>query len=156
MISDVSRSRLALWSFARESGGSAGHVAAKAAGVSLPSARWIRRWLQWSRHRSTSRGTGKAPDAQSNYNGDTVIDTFDFTFISFGFLATGESCSPSFNGPAPRTRVSLKDLRRAGFGDMSAADLNHDGWVDTRDITLFMQTGGGAQPAAGEAAGLGW
>jgi hypothetical protein len=104
----------------------------------------------------TSRGTGKAPDAQSNYNGDTVIDTFDFTFISFGFLATGESCSPSFNGPAPRTRVSLKDLRRAGFGDMSAADLNHDGWVDTRDITLFMQTGGGAQPAAGEAAGLGW
>jgi hypothetical protein len=92
----------------------------------------------------SARGSGRASNAGSNYNGDTDINTFDFTFISFSFLATGESCSPSFNGPAPRTRVSLKDLRRAGFGDMSAADLNHDGWVDTRDIQLFMQSGGGA------------
>jgi hypothetical protein len=38
----------------------------------------------------------------------------------------------------------------------SAADLNHDGWVDMRDITLLMQTGGGAQPAAGNEGGLGW
>jgi hypothetical protein len=104
----------------------------------------------------SARGSGRASNAGSNYNGDTDINTFDFTFISFSFLATGESCSPSFNEPTPRTRVSVKDLRRAGMGDMAAADLNHDGWVDTRDITLFMQTGGGAQPAAGEAAGLGW
>jgi hypothetical protein len=103
----------------------------------------------------TARGTGVATDAGSNYNGDTSVNNADFSYISVGFLAAGESCSPSYNGPAPRTRVSLKDLRRAGFGDMSAADLNRDGWVDTRDIALFMQ-GGGAQPSAGQERGLGW
>ena len=92
----------------------------------------------------SARGSGRATDAVSNYNGDTDINTFDFTFISFAFLATGESCSPSFNPPAPRTRVSVKDLRRAGLGDMAAADINHDGWVDTRDMQLFLQSGGGA------------
>ena len=87
---------------------------------------------------------GRASDASSNYNGDTDINTFDFSFISAAFLATGESCSASFNPPAPRPRVSVKDLRRAGLGDLAIADLNHDGWVDTRDIQLFMQSGGGA------------
>jgi hypothetical protein len=91
-----------------------------------------------------ARGVGRASDASSNYNGDTDINTFDFSFISAAFLATGESCSASFNPPAPRTRVSVKDLRRAGLGDLAIADLNHDGWVDTRDIQLFMQSGGGA------------
>ena len=38
----------------------------------------------------------------------------------------------------------------------SAAHLNHDGWVDTRDITLLTQSGGGAQPAVGNEGGLGW
>jgi hypothetical protein len=38
----------------------------------------------------------------------------------------------------------VKDLRRAGFGDMAAADINHDGWVDTRDMQLFLHSGGGA------------
>ena len=38
----------------RRSGGNAKHAAANAAGVSLPSARWIRRWLYCSLHQSTS------------------------------------------------------------------------------------------------------
>jgi hypothetical protein len=90
-----------------------------------------------------ARGVGRAADASSNYNGDTDINTFDFSFISSAFLATGESCSASFNPPAPRTRVSVKDLRRAGLGDLAIADLNHDGWVDTRDIQLYMQGANG-------------
>ena len=31
-----------------------------------------------------------------------------------------------------------------GLGDLAAADLNHDGWVDARDMQSYMQGGGGA------------
>ncbi|MEY4118812.1 MAG: hypothetical protein RLZZ116_2140 [Planctomycetota bacterium] len=92
----------------------------------------------------TARGTGVATNASSNYNGDTAVSNLDFSFLSVNFLATGESCTASFDQPTPRTRVSVKDLRRAGLGDAVEADLNHDGWVDIRDIQLFVQSGGGA------------
>jgi hypothetical protein len=92
----------------------------------------------------TARGTGVATNASSNYNGDAAVSNLDFSFLSVNFLASGESCTASFDQPTPRTRVSVKDLRRAGLGDAVEADLNHDGWVDIRDIQLFVQSGGGA------------
>jgi len=92
----------------------------------------------------SARGTGLATNAPSNYNGDTEVGSSDFSFVSLGFLSSGESCTPSFDQPTPRTRVSVKDLRRAGLGDAAEADFNHDGWVDIRDIQLFVQFGGGA------------
>jgi hypothetical protein len=100
----------------------------------------------------TARGIGRATDAVSNYNGDTEIDNSDFTFVFTAFLASGESCSPSFNPPAPCTRVSVKDLRRAGLGHMVVADINHDGWVDVRDMQLSMQGAGGPpqNPSVGQ------
>ena len=88
----------------------------------------------------TSRGAGKAVDATSNFNGDTVINTVDFTYIGVNFLKSGESCG-SFDGPQPRERVSVRELRRTGQGELIAADLNGDGWVDLADIQLYMQQG---------------
>jgi hypothetical protein len=35
--------------------------------------------------------------------------------------------------------LPVKELRRAGLGAMAEADINNDGWVDTRDIALAMQ-----------------
>jgi len=35
--------------------------------------------------------------------------------------------------------VSVKDLRRAGRGDLAVADLNGDGWVDATDMAMAMQ-----------------
>jgi hypothetical protein len=35
--------------------------------------------------------------------------------------------------------VSVKELRRQGLGHLAAADLNRDGWVDLRDMQLYMQ-----------------
>jgi hypothetical protein len=34
-----------------------------------------------------------------------------------------------------------------GRGDLAAADLNRDGWVDTRDMQMALQGGGGSSPA---------
>jgi hypothetical protein len=90
-----------------------------------------------------SRGSGKAVDAVSNFNGDTVINTVDFTFIGVNFFRVGETCG-SFDGVIPRDRISVRELRRAGLGELIQADLNRDGWVDMRDIQLFMQNGGNA------------
>ena len=44
----------------------------------------------------------------------------------------------------------MKDLRRAGYGHLAVADLNRDGWVDLRDMQMYMQ-GAGMQGTIGAA-----
>jgi hypothetical protein len=89
-------------------------------------------------------GGPRAADARSNFDANAAVNIADFTFISAGFFTVGESCTPGAQAPSPRDRITVKELRRTGRGDLAAADLNHDGWVDMRDIQLFMQGGGGA------------
>jgi hypothetical protein len=72
-----------------------------------------------------------------------VINTVDFTFIGVNFFRPGEACG-AFDGPIARDRISVRELRRTGMGELIQADLNRDGWVDMRDIQLFMQNGGNA------------
>ena len=96
------------------------------------------------------RGGGKAVNARSNFNADAVVNSGDFSFITLSFFSVGESCTGALDGAQPRDRVSVKDLRRAGLGHLVVADLNRDGWVDTRDMQAFMQ--GGPAPAAEPAA----
>jgi hypothetical protein len=43
----------------------------------------------------------------------------------------------------PVTRISIEELERRGLGDLIVADLNHDGWLDIRDMEAFMN---GARP----------
>lgn len=52
----------------------------------------------------------------------------------------------ALDGAHPRERITVKELRRLGLGDLAAADLNRDGWVDARDIQLFTQAGGAPNP----------
>jgi hypothetical protein len=47
----------------------------------------------------------------------------------------------SFDGPI--TRISVQELRRRGLHDLIIADLNHDGWLDVRDMEAFAN---GARP----------
>ncbi|MFZ9916366.1 MAG: hypothetical protein ACO3IB_13685, partial [Phycisphaerales bacterium] len=47
----------------------------------------------------------------------------------------------SYDGGAPRSRVSVKELRRMGLGHLASADLNRDGWLDTNDVAYYMQFG---------------
>jgi uncharacterized delta-60 repeat protein len=108
-------------------------------------------------------GSGKAVDARSNFNADALVNNADLGFVSTGFFTVGESCTGGLAGARPRERISVKELRRAGLGELAAADLNRDGWFDLRDMQIAVQgnaggNGGGAaaQPAAAEAAGVQW
>jgi hypothetical protein len=85
------------------------------------------------------------PSGRSNFNGDAAVALVDFTFIGIGFFTVGESCTPGADAPrTPRERIHVKELRRMGRGELAAADLNGDGWVDTRDMQMALQGGGGA------------
>ncbi len=79
------------------------------------------------------------PSGRSNFNGDAVVNNIDFSFISFSFFQTGVLCDGGLAGGAPADRVSVGRLRKMGYGDLVAADINGDGWVDTSDIALWMQ-----------------
>lgn len=102
------------------------------------------------------RATGVDAGARSNFNGDSSINTTDFSFISFAFFQVGAvTCADSGHdgglaGDGPLERVTVAQLRRLGFGDLSVADLNGDGWVDLADMALWA---GGVRPEehAGEA-----
>ena len=89
-------------------------------------------------------GSGKATNARSNFDGNTVIDTTDFSFISFAFFQSGSAgCGGAGDGglasDGPMDRVSVAQLRKMGMGELALADLNRDGWVDTADMALWMQ-----------------
>ena len=79
-----------------------------------------------------------APAARSNFDGDTDVDTADFTFISGNFFQLGASCSNATHN-TPRGSVTVKDLRRMGMGELAAADINRDGRVDQADIVAFLR-----------------
>jgi hypothetical protein len=85
-------------------------------------------------------------DARSNFNADLLVSNADFTFITLAFLRMGESCAPAVDGRTPLERVTIKQLRRMGLGDLAAADLNRDGALDQADIAWALQHGfGGPQ-----------
>ena len=55
--------------------------------------------------------------------------------------------------------MSIKELRRSGLGDLAVADINRDGWLDTRDMQLYLQggsAGGSAAVPEAAAAAPGW
>ena len=87
----------------------------------------------------SDRGPGKNAQSRSNFDRNAVVNNGDFGFIGLNFLRSGDSCGGGFAGGNPLERVSVKELRRAGLGWMVEADINNDGWVDTRDIALAMQ-----------------
>ncbi|MFZ9914065.1 MAG: cohesin domain-containing protein [Phycisphaerales bacterium] len=86
-------------------------------------------------------GSGKDFDSRSNFNRDGEVDSGDFTFISIGFLAEGDTCGSAATGGAPRTAVSVKELRRMGMGDLAYGDLNRDGVINAADIAWYMENG---------------
>jgi hypothetical protein len=93
----------------------------------------------------SQRGVGKAADAVANFNGDSAVGNADFTFLALNFFQSGEVCDPALaEGRVLRDRVSVKELRRSGYGHLAVADLNRDGWVDIRDMQRYVQIEGPA------------
>jgi hypothetical protein len=78
------------------------------------------------------------PSGRSNFNGDDQVNAADFGFIASEFLSVGESCAGLATLP-PRSRISIKQLTLLGMPELAVADLNGDGWVDTTDMSLYLQ-----------------
>jgi hypothetical protein len=107
----------------------------------------------------TGDTTCSTPIPHLDMSGDGLVWTEDFTFIQINFLAASETdccvmASPAMTKPRgdrplaqmierPVTRISIEELERRGLGDLIVADLNHDGWLDIRDMEAFMN---GARP----------
>jgi len=89
----------------------------------------------------SDRGAGKNASSRSNFNRDQFVNNADFGSISLNFLQAGDTCAGGFfdGGDQPIARISVKELRRRGLGELEQADINMDGWVDQIDIGLAMQ-----------------
>ncbi len=92
-------------------------------------------------------GHPASPEGRSNFNADGIVDHADFSYIAINYFKVGESCG-SFDGGAPRSEITVKELRRLGLGHLAAADLNGDGRIDARDIQQYIEHGGAARPTA--------
>ena len=100
-------------------------------------------------------GSPRPRNARSNFNGDTTVNNGDFAFIGIGFFSEGTPCVQGVLRSEPRSRVSVRELRREGHGHLAKADLNQDGWLDLADIELHLTrgaapTGRGIGTVAGE------
>jgi len=91
-------------------------------------------------------GVDATARAVSNFNADGFINNADFGFIGVNYLSVGDLCTGANAPRQPVTRISVKELRRRGLGELVAADVNRDGWLDIRDMRQYMQQG---HPAAG-------
>jgi hypothetical protein len=89
------------------------------------------------------------PAGHADINGDGVVDALDFSFIMMNFLEhSKDACCPDAAATVytARTEVSVRELRQMGMGELSVADLNNDGLVNTTDMEVFM-AGGVKAPA---------
>ena len=98
--------------------------------------------------RSTAASYERSPQARSNFNADIFVGNADSSFICVNFFREGDSCTGALDGPALCKRVSLKELRRRGLGQLGVADFNGDGWIDTRDVQLYLESGGNPSGAS--------
>jgi hypothetical protein len=84
------------------------------------------------------------PDGHADINGDGVVDALDFAFVQMNFLEMSkDACCPGSTAdvPVPVLSATLSQLRAWGFGNLSVADLNGDGVLNTDDVQHFMQNG---------------
>jgi hypothetical protein len=107
----------------------------------------------------TDYGTGDTdcdtPAPHCDISGDGIAFTEDFTFIQVNWLKENDPdcCGLPplglWTGPNalsfehPVTRISVEELKRRGLDDLIVADLNHDGWLDVKDMDAFAS---GARP----------
>ena len=92
----------------------------------------------------SQRGMAAAASAVSNFNGDLVVNNYDFSWISLNFFQVGETCT-GFTTQQPLRRVRVSDLGQYGLENIACADLNHNGWIDSKDIEFYMQNIGSAE-----------
>jgi hypothetical protein len=78
-------------------------------------------------------------------NADGLVDSADYAFLVDNYLkhSKGLCCPapPGVQSPefSPITEITVKELRRMGYGSAVVADLNNDGLVNMDDMAAYMQ-----------------
>ncbi|NBQ16053.1 MAG: hypothetical protein EBU31_15930, partial [Proteobacteria bacterium] len=82
--------------------------------------------------------TGFQPD----FDGDGYVTNGDGNRLLASFLAQGDSFCNAFNsdGGIPTTRISVAELSMLTGTECSAADLNRDGLVNSKDIAIWQRS----------------
>jgi uncharacterized protein YdeI (BOF family) len=92
----------------------------------------------WTGDPNTPCGSGLTQHADMDASG--YLDVSDFGFISANFLLPGDpGCCGLPLALAPRSSITVDELRRLGCGHLAVADLNHDGMVGVSDMAAFAQ-----------------
>ncbi len=104
-------------------------------------------------------GTGDTdcdtPYPHADISGDGLVNSLDYGFIAINYFEgheanccgaapkplRGPKLSAASNGPIGR--ISIHNLIRRDMAHLIQADLNHDGWLDWKDMQAFS---GGARP----------
>ena len=93
---------------------------------------------------------GGAPTVgHADINGDGIVDSLDFSFITMNFLehSKGACCPDGVSEvPTPVLSATVQQLREWGMSDLIRADLNNDGVLDVQDMQAFQS---GKIPRAG-------
>jgi hypothetical protein len=110
---------------------------------------------QWAVNYGSPDTPCGTPYPHADISGNSLVATEEFTFIQTQFLFAREAdcCGVPMRlgarnryatqADGPVTRISVKELRRRGLHDLIKGDLNHDGWLDVRDMEAFAN---GARP----------
>ncbi len=113
-------------------------------------------WWQWGPGSVLDTDCSTSPP-HVDVTGDGSVDTVDFTHLSLYYTqqhennccgAPGAAASSGDDGPI--FEMSLPELATMGLGDMSGADLNHDGWLNQDDIAAFFGTDGPGERTPGK------
>jgi hypothetical protein len=90
---------------------------------------------------NTPCGEGYDAQAHADINGDGVVNSLDYAFITRNFLASSKDCCCPGSGAAgsvARTSITVQELRELNMADLAVADLNSDGTVDSDDMSKFL------------------
>lgn len=76
----------------------------------------------------------------ADLNGDGIVDEYDVDVVDRHLQEQDkEGCCPTVRAADAIMEISIKDLRARSLGNLNAADLNRDGWLNLDDLTAFRQ-----------------
>lgn len=105
---------------------------------------FINQYLKPGQINNTCEQVKEDSYVDADINADGIVDALDHAHILRNYLSEDkDSCCPGDGGvassrPAPRTSITIRELREMGRDDLIKADLNHDGVLDLRDFEALL------------------